>query len=87
MKRYRNDKCSCGSEKKIKNCCGKKQNGLASNFSFLKGVIYIGLLVFISFSIWGVVEFYATDRPEMEAYRCDNPNCNRIHYRPISEVN
>ena len=28
----------------------------------------------------------SVDVPEMEAHKCDNPNCDRIHYRPVSEL-
>ena len=87
MKISRNDSCSCGSGKKFKHCCEDKQSNIASNSPLIKWIIYIGLIMFIIFSIWGIVDFYATDRPEMEAYKCDNPNCNSIHYRPISEEN
>jgi len=30
-KQKRNDKCSCGSGKKVKNCCGEKENYYTKN--------------------------------------------------------
>ena len=44
--------------------------------------IFIGAIgLFIIFTFWGVAEYFSNDRPEMEAYKCDNPNCGKIHYR------
>ena len=40
-------------------------------------------LLISSFAIYAVIDFYSQDRPEMEAYLCDNPNCGKVHYRPI----
>ena len=31
-----------------------------------------------------LLDLSSIDHPEMEAYKCDNPNCNSIHYRPVS---
>jgi hypothetical protein len=43
--------------------------------------------VFLAVFLWGVIEFFAADHPEMEAYKCDNPNCGQIHYRQKTDSN
>ena len=42
---------------------------------------------FLALMLWGVVEFFSTDHPEMEAFKCDNPNCGQIHYRSVTKSN
>ena len=81
MKVNRNEPCSCGSNKKYKHCCGRDNTTPGS--SRFKLFIIIGIITFLGFAVYGVVEYYQADHPEMEAYKCDNPNCNQWHYRPI----
>ena len=81
MKLNRNEPCSCGSNKKYKNCCGKDNNADSSLFS-QKTFSAIIAAILLGAVAWAVIEFYQEDRPEMEAYKCDNPNCNQWHYRP-----
>ena len=87
MKTNRNDPCPCGSGKKYKNCCEQKrfQSGDENRISRLLITAAVG--VFLAVFLWGVIEFFAADHPEMEAYKCDNPNCGQIHYRPITDNN
>ena len=82
MKINRNVTCPCGSEKKYKHCCGIKSTGNNSN-QFILGLILSAILLVTGLTIYSVVEFYQDDRPEMEAYNCDNPNCGKVHYRPV----
>ena len=87
MKTNRNDPCTCGSGKKYKNCCEQKrfQSGDENRISRLLITAAVG--VFLAVFLWGVIEFFATDHPEMEAYKCDNPNCGKIHYRQQTNSN
>ena len=87
MKTSRNDPCPCGSKKKYKNCCEQKRFQPGDENSLIRWLIRITVGIFLAILIWGVVEFFATDHPEMEAYKCPNPNCDRIHYRPVSQSN
>ena len=48
-------------------------------------IIILLLASLISTTIYGIYEFYKDERPEMEAYKCENPNCRKIHYRPIAD--
>ena len=82
MKINRNDACLCGSEKKYKHCCGITSTGNNSN-QFIRGLILSAIILVTGLTIYSVVEFYQDDRPEMEAYNCDNPNCGKVHYRPV----
>ena len=84
MKTNRNDSCPCGSGKKFKHCCEKSQSQSTYNNSFLNWLIKGVIGMFLIVLLWGVVDFFVTDHPEMEAYKCDNPNCGKIHYRPIA---
>jgi len=83
MKINRNDACTCGSGKKYKHCCGNKSSKGEKN-QFVRGLILSAMFLVASLAIYSVVEFYQEDRPEMEAYTCDNPNCGKVHYRPVS---
>ena len=87
MKSSRNDSCPCGSGKKYKNCCEKKRFQSGDKNRTIRLLISGAVGLFLAVLVWGVVEYFATDHPEMEAYKCDNPNCRRIHYRPISNSN
>ena len=87
MKTNRNDSCPCGSGEKYKNCCEQKRFQAGDDNRMIHWIISGAVGLFLAVLVWGVVEFFATDHPEMEAYKCDNPNCNRIHYRPISSNN
>ena len=82
MKITRNEPCVCGSGKKYKNCCSNKS--LKKDSSRLIYNIIVTLLILVSgLTIYSIYEFYQEDRPGMEAYQCDNPNCGKVHYRPI----
>ena len=87
MKTNRNDPCTCGSGKKYKNCCEQKlfQSGDENRISRLLITAAVG--DFLAVFLWGVIEFFATDHPEMEAYKCDNPSCGKIHYRQKTDSN
>ena len=87
MKSKRNDSCPCGSNKKIKNCCGQKGSINNDSNKIINSLISFGVGVLIVVLIWGVIEFYSSDQPDMEAYKCDNPNCGKIHYRPKTDTN
>ena len=87
MKTNRNDPCPCGSGEKYKNCCEQKrfQSGDENRISRLLITAAVG--VFLAVFLWGVIEFFATDHPEMEYYKCDNPNCTIMHRRPVTGSN
>ena len=87
MKTNRNDPCPCGSGIKYKNCCEQKrfQSGDENRINRLLITAAVG--VFLAVFLWGVIEFFATDHPEMEAYKCDNLNCGKIHYRQKTDSN
>ena len=87
MKTNRNDSCPCGSGEKYKNCCEQKRFQAIDDNRMIRWIISGAVGLFLAVLVWGVVEFFASDHPEMEAYKCDNPNCNRIHYRPVSDNN
>ena len=53
----------------------------------IRWIISSAIGFFIVLIFWGIFQSFTTDRPEMEAYKCDNPACTRIHYRPISDAN
>ena len=86
MKINRNDACPCGSKKKYKHCCKTKLPSNQIN-QLVRSLILSAILLVAGLTIYSVVEFYQEDRPEMEAYKCDNPSCNQIHYRPVSQSN
>ena len=83
MKINRNDACLCGSEKKYKHCCGSGTLGNESN-QLVRSIILSAILLVTGLTIYSVYDFYQEDRPEMESYKCDNPNCGKVHYRPVS---
>ena len=90
MKINRNDTCTCGSGKKYKHCCYDKKFSLTDEGKNKGLRYYASILLIIGFlyvTAYGIYEFYQEDRPEMEAYKCDNPRCGKIHYRPISSQN
>ena len=58
-----------------------------SNRNILNWLIGGVLIIFISISFLGVFEYFTSDNPEMEAYKCDNPNCGKIHYRQKTDSN
>ena len=87
MKTNRNEPCPCGSGKKYKNCCEQKDLKTGESTPVVRWLIKGTIGIFLAFLVWGVVEFFSEEHPEMEAYKCDNPNCNRIHYRPKTETN
>ena len=87
MKTNRNEPCPCGSGNKHKNCCGSKRFQTDGEKKYLRWLISGAVGFFLALTLWGVVEFYSSEHPEMEAFKCDNPSCNRIHYRPVSQTN
>ena len=87
MKTNRNDQCPCGSGKKYKQCCEQKRFRNNDDNSYVRWLISGAVGFFLALTLWGIVEFFGTDHPEMEAFKCDNPNCNQIHYRPLSQSN
>ena len=87
MKTNRNDSCPCGSGKKYKNCCEQKRFQASDENSMIRWLVSAAVGLFLIMFIWGVVEFFTSDHAEMEAYKCDNPNCGQIHYRPITDSN
>ena len=88
MKTNRNDSCPCGSGEKYKNCCKQKRFQAGDDNRMIRWIISGAVGLFLAVLVWGVVEFFVTDHPEMEPYTdCGNPNCNRIHYRPVSDNN
>ena len=87
MKTNRNDPCPCGSEKKYKNCCEQKRFQSGDENRITRLLITAAVGVFLAVFLWGVIEFFATDHPEMEAYKCDNPSCGKIHYRQKTDSN
>ena len=82
MKTNRNDTCPCGSGKKYKNCCEQKRYQSGDENRMIHWLIKGAVVFFLAILVWGVVEYFVTDHPEMEAYKCPNPNCPKIHYRP-----
>ena len=87
MKTNRNDACPCGSGKKYKNCCEQKRFQPGDENRMIRWLIRGAVGLFLVIIVWGIAEFFATDHPEMEAYRCPNPTCTIIHYRPKSSNN
>ena len=87
MKTNRNDPCPCGSGKKYKNCCEQKRFQSGDENRIMRLLITAAVGVFLAVFLWGVIEFFATDHPEMEAYKCDNLSCGKIHYRQKTDSN
>ena len=87
MKTNRNDPCPCGSGKKYKNCCEQKRFQSGDENRITRLLITAAVGVFLAVFLLGVIEFFATDHPEMEAYKCDNPSCGKIHYRQKTDSN
>ena len=87
MKTSRNEPCPCGSGEKIKNCCKQKKIESSGKNQYFRWFIIISIIFFLSITMWGIVDHFSSEHPEMEAYKCDNLNCTRIHYRPISDQN
>ena len=87
MKTNRNDSCPCGSGKKYKTCCEQKRFKSGDKHQLTRWLISAGLGLFLAVFVWGVIDFFATEHPEMEAYKCDNPNCGKIHYRQKVDSN
>ena len=80
MKINRNDACLCGSEKKYKHCCGSKSSGDKNSSQIVRGLILSAIVVLAGLTIYAIFE----DRPEMEMYECGNPNCEKVHFRPVA---
>ena len=79
----RNDQCICGSGKKFKNCCISKSSS-SKRINYIRLFIISVVCLLIAFSVYGLYESF--DYPEQEYYKCDNPNCNQLHKRPISST-
>ena len=77
----RNDKCICGSGKKYKNCCASKTNSSKKN-SYVRMSITVAICLLLLFSIYAIYE--SLDYPEQEYYKCENPNCNQLHKRAVT---
>ena len=82
MKTHRNDTCPCGSGEKYKNCCEQKRFQSGDENRLIRWLIRGAVALLLVLIVWGFVEFFATDHPEMEHYRCGNPNCTIWHQRP-----
>ena len=87
MKTNRNEPCPCGSGNKYKNCCGQKRSQSDEKNRYTRWLISGTVGFFLALTLWGVIEYFNSDHPDMEAYKCDNPTCNQIHYRPASQSN
>ena len=87
MKTNRNELCPCGSGNKYKNCCESKRFQPDGKNRYIRWLISGAIAFFLVFTLWGIVEFFSSDHPEMEAYKCDNPRCTIIHYRPVTQSN
>ena len=87
MKTNRNEPCPCGSGNKYKNCCESKRFQSDGKNRYTHWLISGAVVFFFALTLWGVVEYFSSNHPEMEAYKCDNPRCNIIHYRPVSQSN
>ena len=87
MKTSRNELCPCGSGEKYKNCCESKRFQDSGGNRYVRWIISGAVGLFLILTLWGIIEFFSTEHPEMEAYKCENPRCNQIHYRPVSQSN
>ena len=87
MKTNRNEQCPCGSGKKLKNCCEQKRFQNDGKFPYVRWMISGAIAFFLALTLWGVFDHFSSEHPEMEAYKCDNPTCNRIHYRSVTQSN
>ena len=87
MKTNRNELCPCGSGNKYKNCCEQKRSQLNGNERYVRWLISGAVGFILVLGLWAFVGSFISDGPEMEAYKCDNPSCNRIHYRQVSQSN
>ena len=87
MKTNRNESCPCGSGKKYKHCCELKDLQMGVGSPAIRWLIKGAVGIFLIIIVWGVVEFFSEEHPEMEPYKCDNPNCNQIHYRVKADTN
>ena len=87
MKINRNELCPCGSGNKYKNCCEQKRFQPNEQNRYIRWLISGAVGFFLALTLWGVVEYFSSEHPDMEAYTCDNPTCNLIHYRPVTKSN
>ena len=87
MKINRNEPCPCGSGNKYKNCCEQKRFQPDEKNRYIRWLVAGAIGCFLALILWAVIESFSSDRPEMEAYKCDNPGCNILHYRPVSQSN
>ena len=87
MKTNRNEPCPCGSGKKYKNCCESKRFQPNRRNRYIRWLTIGAVGFFLALTLLGIVEYFTSDHPDMEAYKCDNPSCNQIHYRPVSQSN
>ena len=87
MKTNRNELCPCGSGNKYKNCCESKRFQPGGENQYIRWMISGAIGFFLALTLWGVVEYFSSEHPEMEAYKCPNPGCTLIHYRPVTKPN
>ena len=87
MKINRNELCPCGSGDKYKDCCDGKRYAGGKENRYTRWLISGVLILLLLITVFGVVEYFNTEHPDMEAYKCDNPTCNQIHYRPATQSN
>ena len=80
MSTKRNDKCICGSGKKYKNCCASTTN--SNKNPYLRMGIIVAVCLLILFSMYAIYESF--DYPEQEYYKCENPNCDQLHRRVVT---
>ena len=85
MKTNRNEPCPCGSGKKYKACCDKKTFNDTGSSKYFRWGISIAICIFVLITLWGIIGYFTSEHPEMEAYKCENPNCNLIHYRQVEK--
>ena len=85
MKTNRNELCPCGSGNKYKNCCEKKRFQPDKGNRYIRWFISGAVGLVLVLIIWAIMESYNSDRPEMEAYKCENPRCQLIHYRQVTK--
>ena len=84
MSSKRNELCPCGSGKKFKHCCISKENASSfSNNKYIKYLINLTVCILILFAGYSIVNWFLTDTPEWEQYKCNNPACGQLHWRQV----
>ena len=77
MDQSRNEKCSCGSGKKYKNCCMEK----TSESYLKKNRVKIAIIIFSSLLLFSVIDRYVNADPAVWCYECKKyvPENSRGH--------